>query len=237
MEHLKRDAGYVSSWLKEVGDQLLTTKPCKIQIPVRFNNRGLASIGSETYISGIYAIIIDDRYAVSNIPTMINITPTSTVTTTIRDEEYYEFSFDAGSSVIGNLNSMRRDSIIFSIADVLMIKGYIPWFFNENDIATIFMYADKYADSQVGVNMLANEIIASLMTRLKSDKNIYYRAVIKDRKDMLTNKPAFIGIQNTIYGPSNTLNKLAGRNFSDGVPSALINTTDTMEHIESLLRA
>ena len=55
---LTRDAPKIHAVLKELEDKrLVTTKGCKIYIPSRYAERGLAQVGVETNIVGMAAIV------------------------------------------------------------------------------------------------------------------------------------------------------------------------------------
>ena len=61
---LIRDAQKVHACLQELPDsRLIALKECKIYIPARFEEQGLyEQVGSDTYIVGIYAIVVEDKY-------------------------------------------------------------------------------------------------------------------------------------------------------------------------------
>ena len=103
---LIRNSDKVKEALCELPDgRLVCRRPVKIYIPVRFEERGLASIGIETNIIGIYAISVDDKYyGISLVNAFIKIEPTSTMKIDIDGVGYYEFSFEAGSTVMSSVN-------------------------------------------------------------------------------------------------------------------------------------
>lgn len=72
---LTRDAKRVFKHLHlQDNGSTITDAPCKIHVPVRFQNKDLAILGSEVFIVGFYAIIMNDAYyGVDNTLSLIHI--------------------------------------------------------------------------------------------------------------------------------------------------------------------
>lgn len=235
---LKRDASKVHACLKELPDgRVVTTKECKIYIPARFAERGLAFIGIETTIVGIYAIVVDDTYyGISMVNAMMRIEPTSTVKVSIDEEEFYEFSFDPGSTVISSTQLVRNDQLVYKIYDEIIAKGHVPWYLGYSELGKLFDTAKYHAGANIGTNHEVTELIVSMIARDVKDRHRYYRTAIKSYEDLVKNPPAFIPLRSVTYAATNTTNKLAGSYFSDGLVSSLVSPADRVERIEDLLR-
>ena len=235
---LIRDPSKVLASLKELPDnRLVTTKGCKIYIPVRYAERGLAQIGIETYIVGIYAITVDDTYyGVSIVNAMTRIEPTSTIKIMVDDEEYYEFSFDPGSTVMSSTLLVKRDTLTYNIYDEIISKGRVPWYMNYIDLSKLFETAKYHAGANIGQNQEVVELIVSMIARNPDNRHEYYRHSIKSLDDVTLKPPAVIPLKSVIYGATNTTNKLAGSYFHEGLVSALNTPSDRVERIEDLLR-
>ncbi len=235
---LMRDAARVHSYLKELpGGQLFTTKACKIQVPEHFISRGLGEVGVDTYVYGIYALIFEDGvYAVSNINAMIPITPSKILTTKIKEVPYYEFYFEENSVIIPDLNLVRSDGLIYTVFDELIFHGKIPWYFNYEDVGKLFSSAKKHSNSGVAQSYETIELIASMLAREHNNRTKYYRTSVQDEKDLKV-APDYVPLMSVFYSATNTLNKLAGNYFTDGLVSALVTPTKETERIETILRA
>lgn len=235
---LIRNADKVHAALKELNDgSLVAVKECKIYIPLRFTECGLAFVGVETRIVGIYAIVVDDVfYGVSNICALVPITPTSTLKVTVGDEEYFEFTFEAGSVIIPNLNLVKTDTLAYRIYDEILSKAKVPWYMGYNDLGSIFDTANYHAGANVGNNQEVTELIVSMLARNEKDRHVYYRSIIKTAADLEKIKPVFTPLRSVQYAATNTTNKLAGSYFGVGVNSALVSPATRVEHIEKLLR-
>lgn len=235
---LQRDPAKVRACFKLLSDgSLITTKGCKIYIPVRYAERGLAEIGIKTYSYGIFAIVTEDKYySVWKINSMIQLTPTATVKTWINDDEYYEFYFEPGSTTVKNVNLVKVDTLTFKLYDEVFSKGRIPWFMSYDDMGMIFDSAEKHAGAKVGRNREVTELMVSLVARQQKDRHMQYRHTPGTLAEMRKLKPAYIALRNVTYSATNTVNKLGGSYFEQGVVSALNSPSQRVEPIEDLLR-
>lgn len=236
-KHMVRDADKVKAALRETEDgKLVTLKPVKIYVPTRFEERGLASIGIETHICGVFAMTIDDSYyAVSLVNAMARIEPSSMMKVLIDGDEYFEFEFDKGATVFPALDLVKTDSLVYKIYNEIVAGGHIPWYLSYTDLALIFDTAKEHAGANIGQNHEVTELLVSIVARNAANRNEYYRKSIQDLHDLTTNPPVFIPLRSVEYAASNTLNKLAGSYFSRGVVSALVTPTTRLERLDALL--
>jgi hypothetical protein len=238
-KQLIRDPKRIHSSLRELTDgRLVAVKDLRIYIPSRFTECGLASIGIETYIAGIYAIVDNDmHYGISLVNAMLRIEPTSTIKLSLNDEEYYEFYFEPGSTVISDVKLVKNDVLVYKIYNELIAKGHVPWYLGYLELGKLFDTAEYHAGANIGKNHEVTELLISMIARNPDNRHEYYRTVVKSLSDMAKKPPVFIGLKNVTYSATNTLNKLAGSYFKEGLVSALVSPTDRVERIEHLLRA
>jgi hypothetical protein len=238
ISQLTRDADFIHSVLQQTADnKLVAKKPLKIYIPSRYDERGLAEIGVQTFILGIFVIVCEGKYAVNNVVAMVPISPSATVKVKIEEQDFYEFSFDQGSVVITSLDLLKNDVLVYKIYKEFIAQGNVPWYLNYNDMASIFDTAKKHANTNVGSNKVVTELIISLITRQKNDLTAYYRTSINSPQDVINTPPVFIPLQSVEYAATNTTNKLAGSYFNVGVVSALNSPAERVETIEQHLRS
>lgn len=237
ISQLRRNPEAVKSSLREVENRLFVTQPTKIYSPVRFSERNLASVGSEIYIVGIYAIVINDRdWAVSIIDAMVKIEPTSYRIVQIEGDDYFEFYFEPGSVMCPNMDLVKTDTLTYRIYDEIISKGKIPWYLGYLELAGIFDSAKYHAGTNIGSDREVTELIVSLIARNQEDRTKYYRQTVQSIDDLQRSPPTFIPMRSVIYAATNTLNKIAGSYMETGVVSALVSPSDRVEHIESILR-
>ena len=233
-----KDPGKVHANFVVLPDKrLVTKKGCKIYIPTRFEGRNLAEVGIVTYICGICAYVVDDQYyGVGIVNAMMKIEPTSTMKVDFDGDEYYEFSFDAGATVISSIGLVKSDTLVYRIYDEIFSKGHVPWYMGYAELARIFDTAQYHAGANVGKNHEITEMLVSLISRDKDDRHLYYRTTVKDKEYLVTNPPCFISLRSVPYSATNTLNKIAGSYQHEGIISALVSPTTRVERLEAILR-
>jgi hypothetical protein len=235
---LIRDPAKVHAALREMNDgRVIALAECKIYIPVRYAEHNLAYVGARNYILGIYAITVEDKfYGVSLLNTMIPIEPTSVSKVKIDEDNYYEFFFRKGATVFKTVNLVKTDTLVYRIYDEFIAKGYVPWFMGYEEIGKIFDTAKEFADANIGQNPEVTQLIASIVARDPRDRTKYYRTAISDSTDLNKIKPVFVPLKSVQYSATNTLTKLGGSYFQQGVVSALISPSTRIERTEAILR-
>ena len=230
-----RDSNVVKNNFKKLNNKWIAIKPCKVIFPVHYAEKKLCEFNSEiTKVLGIVMILVNNTYAVLSVNAMIEFTPGEISTIELEGEQYYQMSFDAGSTVINNMKVVKEDILPYFIYDVFISKGRIPGYMNYEDVCKIFDTAKSYADANVGERPEVIQLMVSIVARDKNDRTKYYRQVVKDHTD--NSRLVFIPMKSVEYGATNTVNKLGGNYFQTGVISALINPSDKVENIESILR-
>ena len=236
---LVRDRKRVLDSLSVRPDRSVITKTgCTIYFPTRFVDRSLAEIGVSNLCIGLFPIVIEEKYySLVSVNSMIHLEPSEITKTSYEDTEYYELHFPRASVVIQSLTFVKDDVVLYRLYDELFSKGKIPWYIGYEDLGKLYDTAAKFAGSSVGSNPEVIQLLTSLITRNKYDRAEYYRTVVKNRRDLVDNPPVFIPLKSVFWAATNTVNKLAGSYFSDGVTSALLNPSSRVEPIEAILRA
>ena len=234
---LTRDSKYVLSALKELPNgSVVCTMDCKIQVPSRFTERSLVELGADIHCIGVYAMIVDDKYAVSTINAQLLITPSKILKININDVEYYEFYFESGSQVFATTNLVKKDSLVYHIFDELISKANVPWYIGYDDLGKIFDSAKYHAGTNIADNQELTELIVSIISRDPIDKTIYYRNSIKNEQFVKDINPEYVSLSNVLFSATSTLTRLTGSYMSEGIVSALVNESQREERLEALLR-
>jgi hypothetical protein len=223
--------------VKQPNGSVITARGCVIHIPERFLEKGLAVLGQEVLMTGIYAICVADKYyGVSTLNANLKIKPSKIVTVKIDDVSYLEFSFDPGSVVFVESQIVRTDTLVYRIFDEIIAKGRVPWYLDYNDLAKLFETSTEFAGVNLGRTHAILEMIAAAVSRSSTDRTQYYRQAVKSQQDVKDHPPVVIPLRSVTYGASNTTAKLMGSYWNDGVTAALVNPADKVEKIEELLR-
>lgn len=238
MAKYKRDATQVLSHLKEnQAGQVIAKSPMKIICPVRFSEIGLGQVGIDTYVYGLFALVLDNGlYAVMNVNALIAIDPYKFSIVTIDEVDYHEFYFDAGDVVIKTVDVVRKEAIIFKVFNEFVFQGKVPWYVSYKDVGLLFSTAKKYAGSNVAQNPEVLEFVASMIARSKEDRTIPIREVAKSAQDFADSNIDYVALKSVFFTVKSTVNKLTGSYFKDGVTSALVNPTTSVDRLERILR-
>lgn len=232
---LQRDPEFIATVLKEVGNQLYVTEECSIHIPVRFSERGLASIGSDTYVIGIFPIICGDKYSVIMVDALMRIEPAEVNRVVIHDTEYFEFVFPAGTPIVANLDLAQVDTLTYRIYDEIIAKARVPWYLTYFDLASLFDTAQEYAGADIGQNKEVTELLVSIIARNDKNRVEYYRTTVSDKESFLTTPPLYAPLKNVSLSATNAVSKLGGGHFREGTVSTIVSPSERVEPIEALL--
>ena len=100
---VRKDFG-VSNYMVQIDDALVAKKPLQILFPLRFNQCGLADISDEIRCISIFAIVNEKgEYMVSNVASMMHLTPDTTTIQKHNDEEFYIFARTKGQTIKSDL--------------------------------------------------------------------------------------------------------------------------------------
>lgn len=234
-----RDPERVKKALVKLPDKsVMTTKPMKIYIPERFREKSLAEVGSEVYILGMYALVMEDKYySVAKVCAMMRIKPTAIATVKYDGETFLEFTFDPGSVVIATTSLIQDDELVYHIFNLFISNGKVPFYMGYDDVAAMFNTADKYAKMRLAKSRSILEMFAASIARDPNKRTEYYRHSLPKGTEAPAKGPAFLSLRNISMGPTNTTARLQGSYWNDGLTSALVNPSKRRERFEQLLRS
>lgn len=233
-----RDAARVHKALQRTDEgSFVALKPLKVYIPSRFPQRDLATFEEEITFTGICAVVLDDLYYMaSSICAPIRSEPTLVSTAVIDDVEYIEMHYEAGDRVICSEDLVMIDNLLYRIYDEIIAKGRVPWYVDYRELGAIFQTSLKHAGVRVGKTPTVMEIIAAAICRDGSDLKRYYRQVVETYEDITQSPPTIIPLRNVSYGATNTIAKITGSRFDEGMTSAIVNPGERVERTEKILR-
>lgn len=228
---LTRDKDSVLKSLKvTTNNGLICNKPVVLCIPSRFFQRELARTDKTTSIVGVIAVITEDnKYAVINAVCKLNFNNTTIKYITYKDTEYTHLVYEAGDILCDTMTIVKDSSMVFNIIDEFILKGKIPWYVEYDDLCKLLDTAKEYSGLNV-VDLMPGEVLAQYITRQQSDMTKYHRS-------SPTTKYEYIGLRNMFYAASNTMAKISGSYFKDGVVSSLVTETKKISDIERMVRA
>lgn len=240
------DADAVKKTLVEQGDAVITTTGCRIYIPVRFAEQGLALLGDETFIFGFFAILPNfpalagqeptPVFAVSTACTMIGISPSTTKIIKDGENSYYEFGFDPYTEVINNVNVVMDDTLPYQMYREFIQMGRVPPYLNYEQQAGLFDSVLELCGVSLGAKESILSMIASSVFKDPNDLRRSYAFALKSIEDMRRVRPALVPFRDVQFGTTNTTARLMGSYPDLAVTSALVNPSERLEDMEELLR-
>lgn len=237
IDKLKRNPDAIKQSLKKIGNSLIAKKRLRVIFPDRYTAVDMAIVGSTVRLASIYAILDDEgNYSVSNLPIFVELTPSNISNIEIDGNVNKILIFEEDSVFMPDTKLVIDNRFLYDFFNEFYVNGRVPWFMSYNDLIDIFKLTSKYADSNLGDNPITMEILASIVARDTNDKTKFFRETINSPKD-ITNKPASIGLMNIYYTFNNTISKLTGSYFQQGLNSAIVNKEKESTLIEDILRA
>lgn len=212
---MKRNQKYIRDRITVKGSEIITQEKCIIEFPDWYLDKNLAIFGETSKVYGVFAIIMGDNYTTSIIPTLLDIRPIMIKKIKREDGDYTQLFFNKGDTIVQNTKVVMKDVLGYSLFESFYMYAKVPWFINYEDGVRILDNMPKYGGSGVGVNNIANELMISFLTRLKTNKNQFHRL-------HLDKEYTFIDLMDVFYGVKTVTNKIAGNYFKDSLTSALV---------------
>lgn len=231
IKQYKRNPSVISKYLKTSNNIITTSQDLVVMFPSRYIEANLATIDTTTRVIGIYAIVDNkNNYAVCNIPIMQELSPFSIEEVTIENVKYKILNFHKNSVFMPRNKLVINADFIYNLFNDFFVGGRIPWFLSYTDIADMFIESGKYLDNPIGNNLLAFEVLTSIIAREYSNPKIYYR--LSKSKD----NPKYVGLKNIYYSFNSTGSKLIGSYLRDGITSAILEKETKSSETTNILR-
>ena len=226
---MKRDKDFIASKIYVKDEKIYCKEKCIIEFPKWYEDKELATIQDTVYFYGIFAIIIEDKYSVSLIPTLCQTTPIMIKEINRDDTTYYQFLYGKDDCIINNTKVVKNELLSYNFFEAFYMYARIPWFIEYEDLVRIMDNLPIYANSNVGGNFISNELVTSFITRVKDDKRKFFR---QDNK----RKYEYVDLMNVYYSALSTVNKIAGNYFMESLTSAIVQKETKTTKLEDLVR-
>lgn len=235
INRLKRNADSIKKKLKVVGDMTIAKDDLLVMFPTRYIDKKLCFIGNDVKVIGLYAVIdYSNNYGVVSAPIFQNLSPNNISDVEVNNVSYKLLLFDKDAPFLSSNKLIVSDSFIYNEFSELFLSGNIPWYINYQDLVSVFLETKKYANSNIGNDSMAFEILTSIVSRDPSNKRVYFRQILNKHEDI---NPAFIGLNNLYYSFDNTGAKILGNYFGEGVIAAIIDKEKKTSATSEILRA
>lgn len=239
MKYTRDPVAVTANFEVNASKQVICKNNCRIQVPKGYFEHGLGQIGVETFVFGLFAVILDTgQYALVNTTAMFQIAPSSTTIISIEGLEYYEFSFPKDTVIFKTTGLLSDAKIVYEVFQNFFFKARLPWYVGYEDHGKIFDNAPKFA----GFNALRNPETAEFLTAMIARKagssdNEFLRVVAESYDDVAVGKVEFTKMDSPITSVRSTLNKIAGAYAQDGIISATVSPSESVGTVEKIIRA
>lgn len=238
ISELKRNQNVIEQVVEQIGDTLVAKQACSIILPFRWLQAGLLEIGRASYCATVFPIVNDKgEYAVSNVCTKMEITPSSIEVIKHEGSEHYVFVFDKGAIIAPDINLVVDDVFSYLVYDEIIQKAKAPWFLNYDDVGRVMATSKSHSGVNLADTNAIFELITATLSRNK-DMSKLYREVINslDESELYKHQREGVPLNSIVYAAANKMNKLMGGYIEDGLTSALTETESPVSGVEQLLR-
>lgn len=226
---LKRDKTYIESNIINKDGLYFTKKKLIIEIPSWYRDKSLYDISDNVYVYGVFAFIMDDKYSVSIIPTVLPVNPVMTTEIERNGEKYLQLHFAPNDKIFVNDKTIMHSYLSYNFFEGYYMQAKLPWFIEYEDLVKVLDNTVKYAGSNLGANYIVNEVVTSFIARQEQDKKLFYRQNPKSNI-------SYVDIMDVRYSALNTVSKLAGNYFDESLTSALLQKEKSPTTLEKLVR-
>lgn len=226
-----RKPNAIKSLLKTTNGITTTSEDIRIMFPERYVESNMATIDNVIKVIGIYAILDNkNNYAVMNIPIMQELTPSHVDEVSV-DGVVYKMLYFNKNSVVMPINKLIVNSdFIYVLFNDFFAAGRVPWYLDYTDLSNVFLESNKYLNNGIGKEIVAFELLASIVARDPEDLSVYYR-LSKSNK-----APGYAGLNNLYYSYNNTGSKLVGSYLKTGLINAMIDPETKESETTKILR-
>lgn len=226
---LKRDPKFIAAHVTLQNGAYVTDALTIIEFPKWYADKGLFVTGEVSYIYGLFATIIDDKYSTSRIPTVINTTPVSAGEIERDGMQYIQLFYGKGSKVFDSEQVIMNPYLAYNFFDGYYMQAKVPWYMTQEDLCYAMDNTTVYAATNLGAKEVNNELLTSFISRSSKDPSIFYR-------HNPVGKPTYVDLMDVRYSALTTTNKLAGNYFNEAIVSALVQKESKPTTLENHVR-
>lgn len=237
----KRDPAYIKSIIKKTKDgRFVSDQALEIHFPSSYEEKHLAKMESYLECLGIFAIVDPkkNKYAVFNIPAMVRLSIPEMREYTYHEDKYKVLKFQPFDDIIIMDKIEQNDKLAYWIYDYYIALGRVPWYMSYSDVLKIPDQDHQYANEKILANSFQiTDMIYSNIARNPNNNKQMYRYVLKKPEDEYFVHPEWVPLRNITLGSVDTLSKIMGAYYDDGLTSALAEPSKKLTTVERVLRS
>lgn len=225
----KRDQDFMNSVVVLKDGAYYCNQPVNIEFPKWYQDKQMFDISDNTYLYGVFSLHCGDKYSVSVIPTVLVTAPIMITEVDRNGEPYLQLRYGKGDKIIESEKVIQHSFLSFNFFNSNFMQGKVPWFLEHEDLCRIMDNMVQYAASNLGANLVSNEVVVSFITRSKKNLSKFYR-INPD------GEYTYIDLMDVRHSTLSTLSKFAGNYFDEALVSALVQQEKTPNRLENHVR-
>lgn len=236
----KRSGEQIRSLLKVMPDgRMVATKPLSIMFPETYLEKSLCKYGKNVECLGVFAILDPETkiYGVFNIPAMVTLTTTDVKNVILNETNYKVFEYDKMQTAFTTNQVISNSKMSYWIYDYFIALARIPWFMDYLDVLRLYRQDKYYLDALLSKSVQVIDMMYSTIARSPKDERQMYRYIIKQPQELDTIKPQWAPLKSVSLGAVDTMSKIMGAYYDEGVNSALAEPSKKLTDMEKILRA
>lgn len=228
---LKRNPNVISKYFKTSNSIVTTNSDLVVMFPERYLESDLAVVDNTVRTIGIYAILDNkNNYGVVNVPIMQELSPFSIESMSVDNIKYKVLNFKKNTVFMPSSKLVVNADFVYNLFNDFFSSGRVPWFLDYTDVSNMFLESSKYLGNPIGTNLLAFEVMSSVIARDPTNLTKYYR--LSKTKD----NPKFVGLDNLYYSFNSTGAKLIGSQLRAGLTNAMLQPETKTSETTNILR-
>lgn len=226
----KHDPEFIEKNIKIKGGVIYTEKRASIEFPKWYVDKKLADFGEDTTFFGICCIVIEGKYSLVTIPTMLRSNPINLDEVNRDNMDFIVLEFGPGDPIIKTTSVIQETLLSYDFYNNFLLRSKVPWFIQYEDLNKIMNNLPYYAGSRVGDSPITNETTVAFVARDPDDPYTFYRQSKKKKK------PIFMDMMNVHYSVRNTVDRFTGGYFDDATVAVIMSDPKEPTDIEKHLK-
>lgn len=215
---------------------IIAKKACKVYFPKHYMDGKLGHIDDKFNVMGVFGITVDDKYfCASDALAVMAFTPDVINIVKIQDAEYYELGWEEGSVICPNRFLVQNKSLMYEVSNEFVSKGKTPWYFDKAMMANVYKTDKLHGGVRMGDDRAIISTTASFRARDPKNREQAFRYSVRTQKEFDEGQPDYLPLNSVAATASNTATKLIGAYLQEGMVSAIIEPSTTVESSEKQL--
>ena len=236
----KRDGAHLRSLIKTMPDgRVVALKDLSIVFPEDYLEKSLCKYGKRIEILGVLAFLDPEKqtYAVFNIPVMVYLSTTDIKDVVLNDVPYKVLEYQRGQTCLQTDKVIGNSKLSYWMYDYFIALGRVPWYLSYLDVLKLYRQDKYYMDATLSKSIQVVDMVYSAIARQAKDDHLMYRTSLNTMDDLQKHHPQWVPLKSVSLGAVDTMSKIMGAYYDEGVNSALSEPSKKLTEMEKILRA